>query len=222
MKIKILEALKNGIGIPIKNPIIFVPAVIGAILALTIHLIPEPSTYSISSLMAYLSAVLLWTLVFIAIFIFLNNMIIRMVYDATQKKLSLSNAFKTAAIKYPYVFLSTVLYSIIVGVGSIFLIVPGIFFAIALFYYECAILIDNKGIIDSLKYSWDIIKNNWWLTLALLLIFYVPYLILLGACDLVGLFIRPLSILLEFLVNICYSSWLTSTFTIAYLQLTRE
>ncbi len=223
-KIKIQEALKEGFKILRKNPIIFVPAVIIATLALSINFIPTPflengdTTSATNYLLAVLSFLLLSTLIGL-IDLFLTSIIIRMVYDATQGEVSLSKGVKIAVRKYPYLLISLILYILISFMGFIALIIPGIFLDIKLLYFDRAILIDNEGITKSLKKSWGITKGDWWTTFALSLFFII---IPLGLYWLLDMFQSPVSLALNFIITLLLTPWGVSSLTIAYLQLTRE
>jgi hypothetical protein len=88
-----------------------------------------------------------------------------------------------------------ILYVIAVGIGSVLLIIPGIYLAFAL-SFACYIVVDQKtGVIQSLKESRNLVKGEWWNVF-----FFGVLLVLLnflGAIVLfVGLFVTaPISIL---------------------------
>lgn len=61
--------------------------------------------------------------------------------------------------------------------GLLFFIIPGIFIGVMLIFVQPLILLDDHPLFDAFKYSWFLVKKNWWhtfivLTLPLLL-FYV-------------------------------------------------
>jgi uncharacterized membrane protein len=55
---------------------------------------------------------------------------------------------------------SSILYGLIVGVGFILLVVPGIYLALRLQFYSFYVVDKNAGITDSLKMSWEATKGN--------------------------------------------------------------
>lgn len=65
---------------------------------------------------------------------------------------------------YPQYFInllvSSILYGLIVGVGFILLVVPGIYLALRLQFYSFYVVDKNAGITDSLKMSWEATKGN--------------------------------------------------------------
>lgn len=93
---------------------------------------------------------------------------------------------------YPQYFVnllvSSILFGLIVGVGFILLIVPGIYLALRLQFYSYYVVDKNAGITDSLKMSWETTRGK-----VLDLFFFVLLLIalnILGALALlVGLLV---------------------------------
>lgn len=57
---------------------------------------------------------------------------------------------------------STIVYSIIITVGFILLIVPGIIFVTRFQFYQYFIIDQNKGPIEALRLSWRITKGSTW------------------------------------------------------------
>jgi len=57
-------------------------------------------------------------------------------------------------------FIGSILYSIIVAVGLILLVVPGIFFAISFAFYLVYISLHDVGFIGGLKRSWGLTSGN--------------------------------------------------------------
>lgn len=65
--------------------------------------------------------------------------------------------------------------AVIVGIASIFLIIPGIWLAIAFTFASLEIISNDKGPISSLSSSFELVKGRWWATFGriLMLIVYV-------------------------------------------------
>jgi hypothetical protein len=57
-------------------------------------------------------------------------------------------------------FLASILYAVVVSVGLMVFIVPGIYLAIRLQFYTMSIVEEDAGIISSLKRSWEITKGH--------------------------------------------------------------
>jgi len=70
--------------------------------------------------------------------------------------------------KFFPIILASILYVIAVTLGMIALFVPGLILALSLYLCSTAIMIDNKGIIESLKFSHGLVWGNWWRSAAVL------------------------------------------------------
>lgn len=69
-------------------------------------------------------------------------------------------AYGQQAHKILTYFCSNILAFLIVLIGLVFLIIPGIYLALRLQFFSAAIVDDNAGIIESLKKSWEITKGH--------------------------------------------------------------
>jgi hypothetical protein len=214
------EIMLKGWKILTKNPIIFLPAFIIALLSTSWSIVPIPTSLNES---------IIWILLLIAtllVNLFLSSLIVRMVYDAIRKRLSLKNAVKFVASKYLTILAATILFSVIIGLGFLALIVPGIYLTVRLFFYDYSILIDAEDAFGSLKKSWKIVKGRWWDLFALLLIITIPISVigfLFGFFSGVFLAYNPfiLSVaisIFSFFVSLFYLPWFCSIFTFAYLE----
>ncbi len=101
------------------------------------------------------------------------------------------NSFSTLFSSYKLFFiylLTTILYTLIVFLGFILLIIPGVYLAIRFSFFEYFIIDKKMGVIKSLKESWKITKGNFWGLLAFM--FIVAVINILGAFALLlGLFV---------------------------------
>lgn len=53
-----------------------------------------------------------------------------------------------------------ILYAVTVGIGAIFLLVPGIYLAVALFFYNYEIVVEGENALEALSNSWSMTKGN--------------------------------------------------------------
>lgn len=207
-----------------ENPIIFLPAFLLALLSASWEMVPTP--ICLNEWVVWL----LMRIVVVLVNIFLMSVVIRMIYDATRKRLSLKKAVKFVASRYLTILAATILFSIIVGLGLLALIIPGIYLGIRLFFYEYSILIDGEDTFGSLKKSWKIVKGRWWDLFGLLIVVMVPA-VVIGF--LVGFFsaiflgsntfmLSVVSSVFSFFVSLFYLPWLYSIFALAYLELRRR
>ena len=106
------------------------------------------------------------------------------------------SAYGQVSRKLPAYIATYFIYNLIVFIGSVFLIIPGIYLGIRFQFYLAFIVEDNCGIIESFKKSWDITKG---LSLKLIVLWLIMMLIsFAGSIALfVGIFIAvPLIILM--------------------------
>jgi len=76
------------------------------------------------------------------------------------------------------VFAASILYGIVVAIGAMLCLIPGIIAAIYLYFYMYAYIVEEKGVIDSLQRSYELVKGNWWSTLGYLFVWGVISVIL--------------------------------------------
>jgi hypothetical protein len=72
-------------------------------------------------------------------------------------------------LKISLLFIMGILVTLAIGLGLILLIIPGIVLGVYLSMSYFSLLLGNKGILGSIKYSWNLVYNNWWRTLGYLL-----------------------------------------------------
>ena len=65
---------------------------------------------------------------------------------------------------------SIILVGIVVGIGTIFCLLPGIYLGVALCIIFCIMIFEEKGFYDSFSRSMTLIKTNWWGTFGVLII----------------------------------------------------
>ncbi len=256
MKIQIAKAIKQGLEVIIKNPAIVTMVIFSGIAHyVVIHLfiyfpkfllffpiIPMPPT--LTSVLIELLETIKFYILPISILLFLNLIICKMVYDAVKNRVSFIRAVSVSAKKFIFIFIATIFYSLIIGIGLIILqiepilfllvgvisspvIILGIFFSIKFIFFNHTILLDNEKIINSFKKSWQLTKENYWRIFGLLLIFLIPawilYRIAYAIVFDIPILDGPTSLLIALPFNfiaVLLLSWLISAFTIVYIQLT--
>lgn len=65
---------------------------------------------------------------------------------------------------------SIILVGIVIGIGFVFCVLPGIYFGVALSIIFCIMIFEEKGFSDSFSRSMKLIKTNWWGTFGVLII----------------------------------------------------
>lgn len=68
------------------------------------------------------------------------------------------------------VFIAAILYSLVISVGFVLLVIPGLILMITLLFFQVLIVVDDEGIIASLKQSHKLVWGNYWRTTAVILV----------------------------------------------------
>ncbi|MGI8825577.1 MAG: hypothetical protein ACR2JC_08020 [Chloroflexota bacterium] len=66
-----------------------------------------------------------------------------------------------------------ILYALIVAVGFVFLIIPGIYLSIRLAFYPQGIVIERLGIFQAFARSGHLVKGTWWRVFGILIVLYL-------------------------------------------------
>ena len=100
---------------------------------------------------------------------------------ARGESMSIGSALGRGLKVFIPILIASILYMLAITVGSILLIIPGIILMLSLIFYSYAIVLDKRGIIESLKESHKLVWGNWWRTAIVLTIaFIIVYVLLLG------------------------------------------
>lgn len=102
--------------------------------------------------------------------------IIHRIHSFTGEQLStIGETFRVGLRKFLPLLLMSILYGLAILAGLILLIIPGIFISIAFFYCNIALVTENRGPIDALGRSWELVKNNWWRTLVIISVAFLVF-----------------------------------------------
>ena len=87
------------------------------------------------------------------------------------------------------VFIAAILYTLAISVGFILLVIPGLILMITLLFFQVLIVVDDEGIIASLKQSHRLVWGNYWRTTAVILIpFFIMYALIMVVAFAAGFF----------------------------------
>lgn len=70
---------------------------------------------------------------------------------------------------FPYLAVM-ILFILIVALGYLCLVIPGIYLTVALLFAPYLLITQNSRILESFKQSWNLVKGNWWRTLGTVLL----------------------------------------------------
>ena len=75
---------------------------------------------------------------------------------------SLAEAIGTGIRRVLWMILGWILFSIVVGIGFVALIIPGIWLWGRLMFWPPALFVDGQNALDALGTSWRLTRGNWW------------------------------------------------------------
>ncbi|MDX1462618.1 MAG: hypothetical protein R3359_06140 [Marinirhabdus sp.] len=74
---------------------------------------------------------------------------------------------------------NSILVGLIVAAGTVLCILPGIYFGVVLTTTYSIIVFERKGVTDAISYSFELIKGQWWITFATLLVLMILYYVMI-------------------------------------------
>ncbi|HEX5420486.1 MAG TPA: hypothetical protein VFY39_10845 [Gammaproteobacteria bacterium] len=83
---------------------------------------------------------------------------------ARGENLAFGPALKLGLRRGAVLFAAVILVSLAIGVGYLLLIVPGVYLTIMLIFTMIAAVAERTGPVESLKYSWRLVRGHWWRT----------------------------------------------------------
>ncbi len=164
------------------DPVIFILAVIytaiSVVLAISISSLNLTSISSVSAISyVTISHLIVYYLLIFLVITFLSG--VAFLRIGTKKKMSIKKLLYKALRRYPALIGTTVLSSLIIAVGLIVLIIPGVYLGIKLSVAQVSSVLDDKNPIEAIKESWRLTNGNWWYIFAL----FVLFIIVIGILD---------------------------------------
>ncbi|HEX6994516.1 MAG TPA: YciC family protein [Gammaproteobacteria bacterium] len=105
------------------------------------------------------------------------------------ESLTAGEALAVSLRRFPVVLGVVVLLSLAVGLGFL-LVIPGLYLAVKFVFAPIAAVTESKGVLDSFRYSSELVRGRWWRTAVLLTIVSVVALVLYMLVGVVaGLFV---------------------------------
>lgn len=138
-------------------------------------------------------------------------------------------ATRRAAARLATLVLAVICFMLVVAIGTVLLIVPGVILMVSLYMFLPAIMLDGKGIVESLKYSHGLVWGNWWRTAATatiaLIIVYLLFFVVGIAAGLIFAVtgVDPAAIFLVQAITMLLGGLLITPFFVAlYLEIYRD
>lgn len=190
---------------------------------LTLKLQPNPSappTAAAELLSENLPLLVGFVIVFTLLsFVLYAAIVYRLDNVAYERDDSFFEAMTVGLKAFPSMFFAVILYIVVVMLGYILLIIPGIILTLSLAFYLYFIVVDGYGGYGALKASHSLVWGHWWRTTA---IFTVPMIIMIAAMFTLGFVMAILSAgnqaLLQILMNLLSVIFTPYFFALGYVQ----
>lgn len=115
----------------------------------------------------------------LAVIVVYAAMILKMNADATGKEIALGDAVNGALAKFPMLIAGSILYVLVILLGYLLLIIPGIIVSVSLMLTIVLICAEDLNAFNALKRSHNLIWGNWWRTLILVSVISIIFSVLL-------------------------------------------
>ncbi len=171
MKIDFADIIKNSFYLLFKDDVVLMVAIIYAIIAFLVGFFYLGTSVVYNTIMPVISAPVgalyfLVAILMVLLLLYLNGL----VFIRINKKLRGKRLYNEALRRFPSLLGTSILEGIIIGLGLIAFIIPGIYLAIKLVMAGPIAVLNDKNPIDALKDSWDATTGNWWEIFATVLV----------------------------------------------------
>lgn len=178
-----LNFIKQNYGAILKPLLIVIPVIL-----LAVYLQPNTSDIQIDyenpwatyaqllTFKFFLSNFLIWVSLFIVVLY--TTCYMAEYAKSADEKVNTANVWPKVFASILPVFAASILYSILMIVGFVLCIIPGIILAVYLYFYMYVYIVEDRGVVDSLQRSYELVRGNWWVTFGYLVVFGIISLIL--------------------------------------------
>ena len=175
----ISDLLSRAFELYKENPIIVVPSLLPVAWSIisTVFLAalifgsttrPYYSPYSYDSggammgwIVGMMGGMALFLIGFLALLVIAEGMTIEMIREAFEGgRADLSSAWESTKSKLAPLIVAAIVVSVILFFGYVLLVIPGLILTLLLYFVAQAIMIDNKGALESLGASYNFVKAN--------------------------------------------------------------
>lgn len=102
----------------------------------------------------------------------------RIVFAVRGQKQPLAEELRHALQLWPWAILTAVVYALVVGFGCLLILIPGVILAVSLMFSQYAVALDEQKPLAALNSSHNLVWANWWRTVSMLAVVYVPVFLL--------------------------------------------
>jgi len=163
----------------------------GALLmAIPGFLAPHDASGDLAAMGDAMGQSLLWVALFLPVyFILASGLIYQMQGVAESRDVGLQEALMRGAKTLLPIIIGIILYVLILMVGFVLLIIPGIILSVSLYFWYTGVVLDNESPLQALKHSHRLVWGNWRRTLTVLSVFWIILLVVyMGFGIAVGVF----------------------------------
>lgn len=118
-------------------------------------------TAFLATLTTFLVGWVIFLIVLVILYFLAAGIMIVMIKDAFEgRSVSLSSAYESVKDKIVTLTVASVLFGIIVILGYIFLIIPGVILLYLLYFFAHTIMLDDEGVVSSIGASYRFVRSN--------------------------------------------------------------
>jgi hypothetical protein len=119
----------------------------------------------------------------------------------------------SAAVRgLPWLVLLTILNVVAISIGTVLLVIPGVYLLVALWIAVPVLVLEGTGPIDAIKSSLRLTRGNWWRTFAIFLVMLAIYVVF----AILGLFVAAMVVQFERGADVAV---VTATSTVSIISL---
>ncbi|HDD68857.1 MAG TPA: hypothetical protein ENG61_00670 [Candidatus Korarchaeota archaeon] len=192
------------------NPLVFLPPVLSGIISAIIFLAlgvsafgmfrgfrppigPRGGYYPPTGIYGYLGLRALASIIVMIISLIFNGWTISMVKQGVEQNvIDLSSSLSYTLSKFVPLLIASILVGIIVGIGLLLCVIPGLIALILLALTLQAVIVDDYGAVESLSVSFNIVKRNFFEVLIIVIVQFVVAFIL-GSVPYIGSILAELA-----------------------------
>src|SRR5690606_33773263 len=83
------------------------------------------------------------------------------------ESMTAGEAMSVGLRRFPVVLGVALLMTVVLGLGFMLFVIPGIYLLVKLAFAPVAAVTESKGVIDSFRYSFELLRGRWWRTFLL-------------------------------------------------------
>ncbi len=215
MGIRIGEAVRIPIDVIQRNPGILVPALLPAVVSLIFAVALGGMAWMMNpAMMAGLLGLMgLYVISMVVLGVIAGGAIVSMAYSELMgRSQDYMTGIQNAVDKLGSLLVAALIIAVGIFIGSLLLVIPGLIFALLVIFTIQEVIIENKGAIEAISASIDIVKRNF--------VDVLFFAIVVGILSLIISFVLSLIPYIGgFLAALVVTPYVSVSTTVAYLQL---